>query len=137
MTIVIQLIVTDSMGAASQPDQVVISTWNSAPIAEAGLDQAITLIGTTVQLDGNQSYDPDGDPITYEWTFASMPPGSNATLTNANTATPSFLADVYGTYLVRLIVRDPWTESWRYHDRKFCECSTRGQCRNKPVGSCG
>lgn len=107
----VQLIVTDSLGVASQPDQVVISTLNSAPIAEAGPDQAITLIGTTVHLDGNQSYDPDGDSITYEWTFASMPPGSNATLTNANTATPTFLADVYGTYLVRLIVRDPWTQS--------------------------
>ena len=108
---VIQLIVTDSLGAASQPDQVVVSTLNSAPIAEAGPDQAITLIGTAVQLDGTQSYDPDGDPITYEWTFASVPPGSNAALINANTATPSFLADAYGTYLVRLIVRDPWTES--------------------------
>jgi hypothetical protein len=108
---VIQLVVTDSLGAASQPDQVVISTLNSAPIAEAGPDQAITLVGTTVHLDGNQSYDPDGDQITYEWTFASMPQGSNATLINANTATPSFLADVYGTYLVRLIVSDPWTQS--------------------------
>lgn len=108
---VIQLVVTDSLGAASQPDQVTISTLNSAPVAEAGLDQAVTLIGTTVQLDGNQSYDPDGDSITYEWTFASTPPGSNATLINANTATPTFLADVYGTYLVRLIVSDPWTES--------------------------
>jgi len=108
---VIQLIVTDSLGAASQPDQVTISTLNSAPIAEAGPDQAVIHIGTTVHLDGSQSYDPDGDPITYEWTFASMPPGSNATLTNANTATPSFLADVYGTYLVRLIVSDAWTQS--------------------------
>ena len=107
----VQLIVTDSFGGISQPDQVVISTLNSAPIAEAGLDQAITLIGTTVQLDGTQSYDPDGDSITYEWTFASMPTGSNATLTNANTAAPTFLADVYGTYLVRLIVSDPWTQS--------------------------
>jgi hypothetical protein len=108
---VIQLIVTDSLGAASQPDQVTISTLNSAPSAEAGPDQAVIHIGTTVQLDGTQSYDPDGDPITYEWTFASMPPGSNTTLIDANTATPSFLADVYGTYLVRLIVSDPWTQS--------------------------
>jgi hypothetical protein len=107
----VQLIVTDSLGVASQPDQVVISTTNSVPITEAGPDQAITFIGTTVHLDGSQSYDHDGDLITYEWTFASRPPGSNATLFNANTATPTFLADVYGTYLVRLIVRDPWTES--------------------------
>ena len=107
----VQLIVTDSLGAASQPDQVVISTTNSAPIAEAGADQAITLIGTTVHLDGTQSYDPDGDSITYEWTFASTPPGSNATLISANTPTPTFLADVYGTYLVRLVVSDPWTQS--------------------------
>ncbi len=108
---VIQLVVTDSFGAASQPDQVTISTLNSAPIAEAGPDQAITLTGATVHLDGSQSYDPDGDLITYEWTFLSKPQGSNATLTDANTATPTFFADVYGDYSVGLVVKDPWSQA--------------------------
>ena len=106
-----RLIVTDSDGVARQPDQVVVSTVNSSPVAEAGPDQAIIRMVTTVHLDGTQSYDPDGDPVTYEWTFASVPQGSNATLSNADTGTPCFLADVYGTYQVRLVVKDPWAQS--------------------------
>ena len=35
----IQLVVTDSKGLASEPDLVLVSTYNSAPKANAGLDQ--------------------------------------------------------------------------------------------------
>lgn len=81
---------------------------NTAPIAEAGPDQSITVVGSIVQLDGTQSYDNDGDPITYQWMFTSVPLGSNATLSGTNTATPTFLADVHGTYIIQLVVSDPW-----------------------------
>ncbi|MBO1348630.1 MAG: hypothetical protein EBE86_015130 [Hormoscilla sp. GUM202] len=43
------------------------------PVADAGPDQ--TVIGpTTVHLDGTGSYDPDGKPITYNWTQSSCLP---------------------------------------------------------------
>jgi len=76
----IELTVTDLLGAISLPDQVRISTFNTAPVADAGPDQQITLVGETVQLDGSQSFDHDGDPITFLWLFESVPPGSGATL---------------------------------------------------------
>lgn len=103
---VVQLVVTDAEGAVSTPDTVTISTTNSRPVAEAGPDRPITVIGTTVCLDGTQSFDPDGDPITYQWSFDSVPVGSNAFLDGANTATPCFVADVHGDYQISLVVTD-------------------------------
>ena len=78
---------------------------NQAPVADAGTDQTVN-VGDTVQLDGTGSYDPDGDPITYSWAFVSMPTDSTATLSGADTATPTFVADVEGTYEVELTVSD-------------------------------
>jgi hypothetical protein len=43
---VIQLVVTDSKGLASEPAFVVVSTQNSAPVAEAGADQYFEDPGT-------------------------------------------------------------------------------------------
>lgn len=108
---VLQLVVTDSLGATSAPDTLTISTTNSAPIAAAGPDQSVIVIGTIVQLDGTQSYDPDGDLIAYQWTFISVPDGSVTSLVGANTAAPTFVADVQGDYVAQLVVSDPWTQS--------------------------
>lgn len=82
-------------------------TWqnNPAPIAKAGTNQTVTA-GTLVTLNGSQSYDPDGQPITYNWTWSSIPANSSATLSNATTATPSFTPDVAGSYVVSLKVSD-------------------------------
>ena len=105
---IVQLVVTDSLGAASAPATVTVSTVNSAPITDAGPDQAITLIGTTVQLDGHTSYDPDGDSITYMWTLTQKPAGSTATLSSSSSSNPTFVADKNGTYFATLVVTDIW-----------------------------
>ncbi len=87
------------------------ATFNTAPVAAAGPDQAPVLAGSTVALDGTQSWDPDGDALGYRWAFLSRPAGSSAVLANAATATPTFVADAYGTYVVELVVTDPCLES--------------------------
>jgi MYXO-CTERM domain-containing protein len=88
---------------------VVVSTHganNQRPVARVGPVQVLD-VGATVTLDGTASSDPDPlDRLTYEWTFVSFPTGSEPTLLNPGTATPSFVAAAAGPYTVRLVVSD-------------------------------
>jgi K319-like protein len=102
---IIELVVTDSLGAVSEADTVQISTTNSPPVADTGPDQSIILLGTTVSLDGSQSYDDDGDTFTYLWVLT-KPEGSGAVLSDATLPAPSFVADIKGTYTAVLTVTD-------------------------------
>src|SRR5260370_18820680 len=81
------------------------STVNSAPVANAGQNQSIT-VKANIKLDGSGSTDVDGDALSYSWSFLTLPQGSHATLSNANAVMPTFTADVLGTYVVQLIVND-------------------------------
>lgn len=77
------------------------------PTAVAGPDQSIHASGT-VLLDGSASFD-DNTPsatLDYFWSFVSVPSGSAAVLSSPNTAQTTFEADLAGSYVVQLIVRD-------------------------------
>ncbi|MGK0190050.1 MAG: hypothetical protein ACI9R3_005869 [Verrucomicrobiales bacterium] len=80
---------------------------NTAPTACVGLDQSIRA-DDTVNLDGSASFDDNTASalLSYSWSFSSLPAGSSAVLSGANTATPSFVADVADTYIAQLIVTD-------------------------------
>lgn len=71
-------------------------TVNSAPIAIAGVDQSVEA-GTLVTLDGSSSSDEDGDTLTYQWSFVSVPSDSSASLTNATSVSATFTTDVAGS----------------------------------------
>ncbi|MHC4394231.1 MAG: PKD domain-containing protein [Planctomycetota bacterium] len=102
---IIELIVTDSLDMQSEPDSVLVGTYNTSPVANAGPDQTIILLGTTVELNGSLSSDTEGDGITYFWTITS-PAGSTAELSDPCSATPSFVADIHSDYVITLIVTD-------------------------------
>lgn len=78
---------------------------NTPPVATISPTES-SLVLTPVTLDGSGSQDPNGDPVTFEWSFVSVPMGSTATLSNPTTATPSFTPDQAGDYIVQLVVRD-------------------------------
>jgi hypothetical protein len=79
---------------------------NEPPVAVAGDDQT-PFVGTTVHLDGSESWDPDRDPLAFNWLFIATPDGVAAPeLTGADTATPTFTATVEGVYVVELTVDD-------------------------------
>jgi hypothetical protein len=82
-----------------------LTSANGRPVANAGTDQNVNT-GSTVQLNGAGSTDPDNNPLTYLWTLSSRPPGSNASLSSASAIAPTFVADVSGTYTVQLVVND-------------------------------
>lgn len=66
-TYVVQLIVEDAT-RPNLPDTIVITTGNSALVAEAGFDQTVAP-GATVQLDGSGSFDADSDALGFRWSL--------------------------------------------------------------------
>lgn len=107
----IQLIVNDGKGdSAPVTIELIVSTQNSAPIANAGQDQNV-ITGTIATLDGSASSDPDSDALTYHWTFVSVPNGSMANLNNIDKKKSTFTPDKDGKYIIRLLVNDGEIES--------------------------
>ena len=80
-----------------------IRTGNDAPVADAGPDQ-IGVPAGTLTLDGSASYDPDGDPITYQWTQIA---GPSVSINGATNAKATFTAAESQSYAFRLTVKDP------------------------------
>jgi len=79
------------------------SKIDSQVTADAGLIVAVK-VGQIAELNGSNSSTTLSAPLSYAWSFNSKPDTSKAVLQNANTATPSFTADVVGTYVVQLVV---------------------------------
>jgi len=109
-TYVVELIVTDDHGLDSYADEVVITSENVKPVADAGGNQVV-LVGDTVSLDGSGSYDANLDPLTYHWNMVFKPKDSVAVMIGSDTVNPSFEPDIQGTYILNLVVNDGIVDS--------------------------
>ena len=78
------------------------------PVADAGLDQSITLPTNSLVLNG-AGYDPDGGTINFQWTQESGP--NTANMSAADTADLSTSNLVEGDYVFRLTVADDENET--------------------------
>jgi len=77
---------------------------NAAPVADAGPNQTLTA-AAKVTLNGSASYDPDGDPITFQWVQES---GPGVALSASTSAITTFAAAAGQVYSFRLTVKDPY-----------------------------
>ena len=92
-TLTFQLIVSDgALTSAPALVNVTIKDVNHAPVADAGSNQTVSE-GSPVNLDGAQSYDVDGDTLSYQWQQVS---GTSATLTTTTEALTTFDAPQVG-----------------------------------------
>jgi len=77
---------------------------NTAPLADAGVDQTVT-VGSTVYLDATGSVDPDGGIRNVSWSITS-PDGATRTPACAECRQTEFEANTTGRYTVALTVTD-------------------------------
>ncbi len=78
---------------------------NRPPVANAGADQTAR-VDAIVNLDASASTDPDGNPLTFDWSFLARAPGSAAALSGRTILNPSFQLDRFGNYDIGLTVSD-------------------------------
>jgi len=102
-TINFSLIVNDGL-LASNPDvvSITVEAINQPPIANAGVDRFVGSL-SVVALKGINSYDPEEDIISYQWSQIS---GPSANLSDANIANPVFSANTDGPLIFSLSVSD-------------------------------
>jgi len=95
----VELSVKDSDG---EIDTMVVSITvnNRVPHADAGADRTIE-INQAVDFDGSESYDPDGNLLTYKWSF-----GDGTTTDWLNSAKTTHSYTQAGDYTVTLSVSD-------------------------------
>jgi hypothetical protein len=74
--------------STSDSVNITVKNVDHAPVADPGSDQTVKE-DVPVTLSGINSYDPDGDPVAYQWVQTG---GPEVTLTGADTAAPAFTA---------------------------------------------
>jgi hypothetical protein len=106
-TLTFRLTVSDGDFEVSKEASVKVVQTNHPPFADAGQPQTVPE-GATAFLDGSNSYDPDSDDLSFQWTQTAGPAVSN--LVGDATSSPSFVAPKFGglggSVTFKLIVTD-------------------------------
>ncbi|PMG25360.1 PKD domain-containing protein [Vibrio splendidus] len=103
---IVEVTVSDGLASASDTTTVSFYYENVPPIVRGTGSPIGAIEGMTIPLDASTSEDPNGDPITFQWSFISKPQASNTVIVNPSSAKPHFLADVAGDYGITVEVSD-------------------------------
>lgn len=84
---------------------------NVGPTARIAPVEQRKVVSARALLDGRGSTDPENEPLTYTWSFVSVPIGSELTsadlaAANVENSAVTFSPDVTGPYVVQLVVSD-------------------------------
>jgi hypothetical protein len=116
-TYVVSVRISDGKGASVDKQASIVVSANAAPVSSVAVSARYTAVptvaattkvtvGATLLLDGSNSRDADGDPVSTSWDVIESPVASRASLiidgTNARLST-----DVAGVYKIRARATDP------------------------------
>ena len=105
-TYTFRLVVTDNYGHTGDDTVKVFvnPAPNIVPVARAGSDTILFFPVSSVVLNGNGSYDPDGAIASFNWVRLSGP--GSATLINSTASTPTITGLLPGVHVIQLTVTD-------------------------------
>jgi len=108
----VELIVNDGL-QDSRADTIIITATNTAPVAGIGVPygQQSSDTGSTISIIPLNSYDDNGDPLSFNWSIISQPANSTTTLDTSDPERPRLFLDEDGEYTIQLIVSDGSSDS--------------------------
>lgn len=114
-TYVFSLITSDGkLSSNTSIVTVLAGSGNLAPTANGGNGNNTNIsvaLGSTANLDGSLSIDPNGDKLSYSWAMVFKPATSTSVLLGNSGPKTAFVPDLAGVYVVSLIVNDGRTNS--------------------------
>ena len=125
----------DDNGILSAEDFVIISVeaGNIAPVADCGGEYSAK-VGSMVTLNGQNSSDPEGQVLTYDWSLSgpSCSTMTSSSIYNGSNVQPSFVPDCDGVFIVSLIVND----GSQWSDPAICSVNVASTNR-PPIANAG
>ena len=109
----VQLVVTDAAGNQSPPATATVAVTScnapltgTVPAVSGPTGQPMLLSASIADPNASGCNGLAVQPYSYAWAFFALPAGSVARLNNVSAASPSFVPDVPGSYVVSLVVTD-------------------------------
>ena len=116
-TYVVSVRISDGKGATVDKQASIVVSANAAPVSSVAVSARYTAtpsvaattnvtVGATLLLDGSNSRDADGDPVSTSWDVIESPVGSRASLV-VDGKSARLSTDVAGVYKIRARATDP------------------------------